>query len=46
MGVVAGVTTSLEVGDGVRAWGLAGTGYGVLLWAAARFGYLPVPEPD
>jgi hypothetical protein len=45
-GLLAGLVTPLGVGAAVLAWSALGTAYGVLLWAAAHYGWLPFPEPE
>lgn len=45
VGLVAGVGTDLSIMTAAAVWGLAGLGYGALLWAAAHYGYLPFVEP-
>ncbi|HSM03404.1 MAG TPA: hypothetical protein VK858_02230 [Longimicrobiales bacterium] len=45
-GFLAGVFGAPSIATGLLAWGLAGTAYGALLWAAAHQGYLPFPEPE
>lgn len=46
VGLLAGLVTDLSVITAGAAWGLAGLGYGALLWAAAHHGYLPFLEPE
>jgi len=46
VGLFAGLVTDLSITTAAAAWGLAGLGYGLLLWAAAHHGYLPFLEPE
>jgi len=46
VGFLAGLVTDLSIFTAGAAWGLAGLGYGALLWAAAHHGYLPFLEPE
>jgi hypothetical protein len=45
VGLLAGMVTELTVVGATAAWTGVGTGYGLLLWAAAHHGYLPFFEP-
>lgn len=46
VGVLAGIITDLTIPRATFAWVLVGASYGLLLWAAARHGYLPFREPE
>jgi len=45
VGVLAALTTEAGLFGAVGAWAALGLGYGLLLWGAARSGYLPF-EPE
>ncbi len=46
VGSTAAVASELTWAAALALWTAAGLGYGLLLWAAARHGYLPFHEPD
>jgi hypothetical protein len=46
VGVVAAVATDLGALMALGVWTGLGIGYGLVLSAAAHFGYLPFPEPE
>jgi hypothetical protein len=46
IGCIAGLLGQLGFVAAVRVWTGAGPLYGIALWAAARSGYLPSPEPE
>lgn len=46
VGSTAAVASELTLPTAVAVWTALGFGYGLLLWAAARHGYLPFREPE
>ena len=46
VGLVAALSTEVSLLGGLATWAGLGTAYGLLLSAAAHFGYLPFPEPE
>jgi hypothetical protein len=46
VGLLAGLATGLTVLWALGVWTVLGLAYGLVLWMAARHGYLPFPEPE
>lgn len=44
VGLLAGLATNLPWSTATSVWTITGSGYGLLLWAAAHHGYLPFLE--